>query len=71
MYTKHFGYSIVAADSLALVKVIESIISNNYQNVDWNALTETMDMTLSKSFLTSTCDEYNDTLLLLWNSCVR
>lgn len=71
MYTKIYGNSIVASDALSLIKIIENLISNNQASVDWQAITDIIDLTVSKLSLTSECIEFSNTLLSLWNSCVR
>lgn len=71
-YTKVYGTHITPSEYLALLNCLQIVLANNSGNLDWDMFKKLVCLVLECSHVQMTDDEdYKNSLLSLWNSCVR
>ncbi|XP_026737951.1 serine-protein kinase ATM isoform X2 [Trichoplusia ni] len=72
VYTKLYSTHITSREYLLLLNCLQLLLANSSTNLDWDMFKELVCFVLESSNAhMSDDDDYKNTLLSLWNSCVR
>lgn len=71
-YVKNYYSSLSTTDFALLMNCLQTILSNNNGNLDWDSFEKLTCLALQNSSSVMSKNEENDNILIsLWNSCIR
>ncbi|XP_063891264.1 serine-protein kinase ATM [Helicoverpa armigera] len=71
MYVKMYAASVSPEDNLSLLNCLQTLLSNNANNIEWEAFEQLICLILKNYGVSSTNIDFKNTSVSLWNSCVR